>query len=153
MHGPVVEAALFGAIRFTGRAGDSRFIDQIPRHLHGRGSERDGSVVVQPDTRTRQKKVIACLRPFFQDRYGATLVGTFSSAVDPAGDTLRHLEREQGRTRPGLLRAARDPHPRSGTAAGGPTTLNRSWSLLGLARPWWSSAPAAMPGWQPRPVG
>jgi hypothetical protein len=32
--------------------------------------------------------VIAFLHPFYKERYGATLVGTFSSAVDPKGDKL-----------------------------------------------------------------
>lgn len=39
-------------------------------------------------TRIRQKKAIAFLRPYFKDKYGATLVGTFSSAVAPQGDKL-----------------------------------------------------------------
>jgi hypothetical protein len=43
---------------------------------------------VQFDVRTRKKKVIAFLHPFFADKYGCTLKGTFSSAIDPAGDKL-----------------------------------------------------------------
>jgi hypothetical protein len=31
MHGPVVEAGPFEAIRLTGRVGDGRFVDQIQR--------------------------------------------------------------------------------------------------------------------------
>ena len=63
-----------------------RFLYYIPG-AHG-GSERDGSPVVQFDVKTRRKKVIAFLHPFCADRYGCTLKGTFSSAVDPAGDKL-----------------------------------------------------------------
>lgn len=63
-----------------------RYLYYIPG-AHG-GGERDGSAVVQFDVKTRTRKVIAFLHPFFKDKYGATLVGTFSSAVDPRGDKL-----------------------------------------------------------------
>lgn len=63
-----------------------RFVYYVPG-AHG-GSELDGSPVVQFDVRTKQKKVIAFLHPYFQEKYGCTLKGTFSSAVDPAGDKL-----------------------------------------------------------------
>jgi hypothetical protein len=63
-----------------------RYLYYIPG-AHG-GSENDGSAVVQFDTRTGKKKVIAFLHPFYQTTYGAILRGTFSSAVDPNGETL-----------------------------------------------------------------
>jgi hypothetical protein len=63
-----------------------RYLYYIPG-AHG-GSEKDGSAVVQFDTKTRKKKVIAFLHPYFKDKVGGTPVGTFSSAVDPAGDKL-----------------------------------------------------------------
>ena len=63
-----------------------RYLYYIPG-AHG-GSERDGSAVVQFDTKTKQRKVIAFLHPYFKDKTGATLVGTFSAAVDPKGDKL-----------------------------------------------------------------
>jgi hypothetical protein len=63
-----------------------RYLYYVPG-AHG-GAEKDGTPIVQYDTKTRQKKVIAFLHPLFKDRYGATLVGTFSTAVDPAGDKL-----------------------------------------------------------------
>lgn len=63
-----------------------RYLYYVPG-AHG-GSERDGSAVVQFDTKTRQKKVIAFLHPFIHEQYGATLVGTFSTAVDARGDKL-----------------------------------------------------------------
>ena len=63
-----------------------RYLYYVPG-AHG-GSEQDGSPVVQYDTRNGQKKVIAFLHPFYQETYGCTLRGTFSSALSPAGDTL-----------------------------------------------------------------
>ena len=63
-----------------------RYLYYIPG-AHG-GSDRDGSAVVQFDIKTKLKKVIAFLHPYFKDKCGATLVGTFSSAVDPKGDKL-----------------------------------------------------------------
>ena len=42
--------------------------------------------MVQFDVKTRRKKVIAFLHPFYQQKYGCTLKGTYSSAVDPKGD-------------------------------------------------------------------
>lgn len=63
-----------------------RYLYYVPG-AHG-GSEQDGCPVVQFDTQTRQKRVIAFLHPFYARKYGCTLKGTFSSAVDPKGDTL-----------------------------------------------------------------
>lgn len=54
---------------------------------HG-GSEADGSAVVQFDVKTKTKKVIAFLHPYYKTKYGATLKGTYSTAVDPKGDKL-----------------------------------------------------------------
>lgn len=63
-----------------------RYLYYIPG-AHG-GSERDGSAVVQYDTKTRRRKVIAFLHPYFQKHCGATLRGTFSSAVSEDGSKL-----------------------------------------------------------------
>jgi len=63
-----------------------RYLYYVPG-AHG-GGERDGSAVVQFDTKTKQRKVIAFLHPYFKDKIGATPVGTFSTAIDPAGDKL-----------------------------------------------------------------
>lgn len=63
-----------------------RYLYYIPG-AHG-GSERDGSPVVQFDTKTRQKKVIAFLHSYSLEQFGCTLRGTFSSAIDPQGDKL-----------------------------------------------------------------
>lgn len=68
-------------------------VDPTGRYLyyapgaHG-GSPQDGTPVVQMDVRTGAKKVIAFLDPFYTDKYGLTLKGTYSTAVDPAGDKL-----------------------------------------------------------------
>lgn len=63
-----------------------RYLYYIPG-AHG-GSDRDGSAVVQFDVKTKTRKVIAFLHPFYQEKYGVTLAGTFSSAVDPDGSKL-----------------------------------------------------------------
>ncbi|CAN5637814.1 hypothetical protein BH11PLA2_BH11PLA2_17860 [soil metagenome] len=63
-----------------------RYLYYVPG-AHG-GSEKDGSAVVQFDTKTKTKKVIAFLHPFYKDKYGVTLAGTFSTAIDPKGDKL-----------------------------------------------------------------
>ncbi|HXG62344.1 MAG TPA: hypothetical protein VNO22_13280 [Planctomycetota bacterium] len=54
---------------------------------HG-GTDRDGTPVVQFDVRTGLRKVVAFLHPFYKEKYGAALVGTYAMAVDPAGDRL-----------------------------------------------------------------
>ena len=63
-----------------------RYLYYIPG-AHG-GSEKDGSAVVQYDVKTKTRKVIAFLHPFYQEKYGVTLAGTFSSAIDPDGSKL-----------------------------------------------------------------
>ncbi|MBI2806971.1 MAG: hypothetical protein HYX68_18475 [Planctomycetes bacterium] len=63
-----------------------RYLYYVPG-AHGR-SENDGSAVVQFDTKTKSRKVIAFLSPYFQNKIGAIPTGTFSTALDPAGDKL-----------------------------------------------------------------
>jgi hypothetical protein len=63
-----------------------RYLYYMPG-AHG-GSDQDGTPIVQFDVKTRQKKVIAFLHPFYQDKYGCALKGTYSAAVDPQGDKL-----------------------------------------------------------------
>jgi len=63
-----------------------RYLYYIPG-AHG-SSDADGSAVVQFDVRTKQKKVIAFLHPFYKKKYGCALKGTYSSAVSPQGDKL-----------------------------------------------------------------
>ncbi|MEN9572983.1 MAG: hypothetical protein RL514_838 [Verrucomicrobiota bacterium] len=63
-----------------------RYLYYVPG-AHG-GSEADNSPVVQYDTRTRTRKVLAFLHPFYEQRYGAMLRGTYSVALDAKGETL-----------------------------------------------------------------
>jgi hypothetical protein len=63
-----------------------RYLYYVPG-AHG-SSDRDGGAVVQFDVKTKTRKVLAFLAPFFVQKYGSTLKGTYSTAVDPAGDRL-----------------------------------------------------------------
>ncbi len=63
-----------------------RYLYYVPG-AHG-GAEKDGTPVVQFDLKTRKHKVLAFLHPYFHEAIGATPVGTFSTAIDPAGDKL-----------------------------------------------------------------
>ncbi|MCA9247942.1 MAG: CRTAC1 family protein [Planctomycetales bacterium] len=63
-----------------------RFLYYVPG-AHG-GSPQDGSAVVQFDTKTKRKKVIAFLEPFYTNQYGLTLKGTYATAIDAEGETL-----------------------------------------------------------------
>jgi hypothetical protein len=63
-----------------------RYLYYIPG-AHG-GSQRDGSPVVQFDVKTRTKKIIAFVHPFYLDKLGYTPLGTFGSAVSPDGSKL-----------------------------------------------------------------
>ncbi len=63
-----------------------RYLYYVPG-AHG-GSEQDHAAVVQYDVQKRTKKVIACLGPYYQEKLGCTLKGTYSTAVDPKGDKL-----------------------------------------------------------------
>ena len=63
-----------------------RYIYYVPG-AHG-GSEQDGSAVVQFDVQTKRKKVIAFLKQPFEKKYGVTLKGTYSTALDAKGETL-----------------------------------------------------------------
>ncbi|NBR85600.1 MAG: hypothetical protein EB141_05865 [Verrucomicrobia bacterium] len=63
-----------------------RFVYYVPG-AHG-GSEADNSAVVQYDTKTKTRKVIAFLHPFYTEKYGVTPRGTYSVALDAQGETL-----------------------------------------------------------------
>ena len=63
-----------------------RFLYYVPG-AHG-GSDRDGTAVVQFDVTSGRKKVIAFLEPFYTNKYGFTLKGTYAVSVDPTGDKL-----------------------------------------------------------------
>lgn len=56
-----------------------RFVYYIPG-AHG-GADRDGTPIVQFDTKTKTRKVIAFLHPYYKDTHGVALVGTYSYAL------------------------------------------------------------------------
>lgn len=63
-----------------------RYLYYIPG-AHG-GADKDGSPIVQYDTKERSHKVLAFLDPYYREKYRAIPAGTYSVAVDPAGDKL-----------------------------------------------------------------
>ncbi len=63
-----------------------RYLYYIPG-AHG-AAERDGSPVVQFDVKTRTKKIIAFLHPFYRDKYGYVPLSAYGSALSPDGDSL-----------------------------------------------------------------
>ena len=82
------EASVGGQAYITSIDADptGRYLYYIPG-AHG-GSEKDGSPLVQFDVQTRRHKVLAFFYPYFKDKYGCTLRGTFSSAVDEKGEKV-----------------------------------------------------------------
>jgi hypothetical protein len=68
-------------------------VDPTGRYLyyiagaHG-GADEDGAPIVQFDTQTKKPKVIAFLHPLYKDKYGCTLKGTYSYALDAKGEKL-----------------------------------------------------------------
>jgi WD40 repeat protein len=63
-----------------------RYLYYVPG-AHG-SSHKDGSPVVQFDVKTRTKKIIAFLHPYYRERHGFVPLGTYSSALSPEGDAL-----------------------------------------------------------------
>ena len=63
-----------------------RYLYYIPG-AHG-GAPRDGTPVVQFDVKTRTRKVIAFLEPYYSEKYGYTPDGTFGTALDAKGEIL-----------------------------------------------------------------
>src|SRR5262249_31372307 len=61
-----------------------RYLYYIPG-AHG-GADKDGSAVVQFDTKTKTRKVIAFLHPFYREKYGVAPVGTYSYALAGPGE-------------------------------------------------------------------
>jgi hypothetical protein len=61
-----------------------RYLYYIPG-AHG-GADKDGSAVVQYDTKTKTRKVIAFLHPFYREKHGVAPVGTYSYALAGAGE-------------------------------------------------------------------
>jgi len=63
-----------------------RYLYYVPG-AHG-GSHRDGTPIVQYDVQLRRKKVLAFLEPYFAEKLGCSLRGTYSVALAPTGDKL-----------------------------------------------------------------
>jgi hypothetical protein len=63
-----------------------RFLYYVPG-AHG-GADADGSPVVQYDLKSNTRKVLAFLDPFYKNRYGCALKGTYSLDVDATGERL-----------------------------------------------------------------
>lgn len=63
-----------------------RFLYYIPG-AHG-GAASDGTPVVQYDTQTGRRKVLAFLHRHFWEKYGYALDGSFGSALDEKGERL-----------------------------------------------------------------
>lgn len=63
-----------------------RYLYYIPG-AHG-GANRDGTPVVQYDTKTGKKKVLCFLYQHFWDKYEYCLDGSFGSAVDEKGERI-----------------------------------------------------------------
>jgi len=63
-----------------------RYLYYVPG-AHG-GGHKDGSAVVQYDTKTNTRKVICYLHPFFHKTYGFIPCGAFGTDISPEGDKL-----------------------------------------------------------------
>lgn len=63
-----------------------RYLYYVPG-AHG-GAELDGSPLIQYDVKTRTRKVIAFLHPFYHSTYGYIPSGAFGTAVSPSGDKV-----------------------------------------------------------------
>ena len=68
------------------RSPKGRYIYYLPG-AHGM-SFAEGAPVVQYDTLSGEKKVLAFLHPYYYDKYGYTMGGTFSIALDDSGAKL-----------------------------------------------------------------
>ena len=68
------------------RSPGGRYVYYLPG-AHGHGYS-DGSPVVQLDTKTGIRKVLAFMFPYYHDKYGYTPGGTFSIKLDDAGERL-----------------------------------------------------------------
>lgn len=63
-----------------------RYIYYVPG-AHG-GGVKDGTPVVQYDIKTNKRKIVAFLSKFYQEKYGYSPDGTFSTAVSPDGSIV-----------------------------------------------------------------
>ena len=78
-----------GEQRYTtsmARSPEGRYVYYLPG-AHGK-SFLEGSPVIQFDTTTGKKKVLAFLYPYYYEKYGYTTGGTFSVKLDDKGERL-----------------------------------------------------------------
>ena len=74
--------------------GDSRYTCTMERSPGGRYiyyqvmSEKNGSPVIQYDTETGTKKVLAFMFPFYYEKYGYVPTGSYSFKLDSSGEKL-----------------------------------------------------------------
>jgi hypothetical protein len=68
------------------RSPKGRYVYYLPG-AHGHGWS-DGSPVVQYDTQTGTKKVLAFMFPYYYEKYGYTPGGSFSIKLDDKGERL-----------------------------------------------------------------
>ena len=64
----------------------NRYLYYVPG-AHG-GANKDGSPLVQYDVKTRTRKVIAFLHPYYFNKYRFVPCGAFGTAVSPEGDKV-----------------------------------------------------------------
>ena len=65
---------------------DGRYLYYIAG-AHG-GAYREGTPVVQYDVKTKTRKVLCFLEPFYREKYGFIPQGTYATAVSPDGSKL-----------------------------------------------------------------
>jgi len=68
---------------------DEKYVYYVPG-AHGQG-QHEGTPVIQLNTRTLERKALAFLFPYFYDKYGYIVSGTFSLDIDEKGETLYML--------------------------------------------------------------
>ena len=68
------------------RSPGGRYLYYCPG-AHGKGFA-EGSPIIQYDTTTGQRKVLAFLFPYYREKYGYTVGGTFSIKLDDKGERL-----------------------------------------------------------------
>ena len=65
---------------------NGRYLYYVPG-AHG-GGFKDGTPIVQFDVKTRKRKVLAFLHPYYESKYGLIPKGTYSTEISEEGDKL-----------------------------------------------------------------
>ena len=65
---------------------NGRYLYYVPG-AHG-GGFKDGTPIVQFDVKTRKRKVLAFLHPYYESKYGFIPKGTYSTEISEEGDKL-----------------------------------------------------------------